>query len=278
MAFQKSKCCMTAPASNSKTSRLVEGIGRWALIRLSAIGDVFLTIISAFANLVPSVRQGGAAIRPVLFKQVYFTGLEASGIIVTIAAIIGTVIIAQTISLVGDNGTLTGKILVWVVLRELAPLLTAVIIVARSGTAIAAELGSMKINGEIETIEMLGIPTDRYLILPRIMGVTTSVVILTFYFVMAAFAVSFFVASIGWHIPYEQFVQGIMTALGVSEVIMMCSKSVLFGLTISSICCCYGLAVGTSLTEIPQAATRAVMNSLFAVFLLDGLITYLASF
>ena len=65
----------------------------------------------------------------------------------------------------------SGKILVWVVMRELAPLLTATIVIARSGTAIATELGSMKINGEIDAIEMLGIPADRYLILPRILNI-----------------------------------------------------------------------------------------------------------
>jgi phospholipid/cholesterol/gamma-HCH transport system permease protein len=252
-------------------------LGRWVLKRLSFVLEVFGLLGQALTNVLPSVRHGLAAIRVVLYKQVYFTGLEASGIIVTIAAILGAVIITQVVSLVGDNGSLTGKILVWVVMRELAPLLTAIIVIARSGTAIAAELGSMKINGEIETIEMLGIPPDRYLILPRIAGVTVSVVILTVYFVLTSCLASFLIASGVWHIPYQQFVQGIMLSLGVTEVVVLLAKSVAFGLFISATCCWYGLNVGRSATEIPQAATRAVMSSLFAVFFLDGVITYLAS-
>jgi phospholipid/cholesterol/gamma-HCH transport system permease protein len=252
-------------------------LGRWSIIRLSIAADIFGMIGTALKNVLPALRHGNNAIRSVLLKQIYFTGLQASGIIVTIAVILGTVVITQVVSLVGANGALTGKILVWVVLRELAPLLTAIIVIARSGTAIAAELGSMKINGEIEAIELLGIPADRYLILPRILGVTISVVILTFYFVLSACMASFLIASFGWHIPYQQFVQGIMLSLGASEVIVLFSKSLIFGLFVSATCCCYGLSVGRSATEIPQAATKAVMTSLIAVFFLDGLITCLAS-
>lgn len=257
---------------------MIASLGRWVITRFSVFVEILLTIVQAFRDYFASFRQGRAVIRMVFFKQVYFTGLEGSGIIVSVAVILGTVIIAQVVSLVGDNGSLTGKILVWVVLRELAPLLTAVIVVARSGTAIAAELGTMKINGEIEAIEILGIPTQRYLILPRIFGVTTSVVVLTVYFVLTAFIGSFLIASIGWHLPYDQFIQGILSSLGIKEVVVLFTKSLLFGLFVSSTCCCYGLSVGRSATEIPQAATRAVMTSLFTVFLLDGLITWISSF
>jgi phospholipid/cholesterol/gamma-HCH transport system permease protein len=260
-----------------KRTDIFSRLGRWSLRRFSIVYEACALLVQALKDILPSFRHGYAAIRNVFLKQVYFTGLEASVIIVTIAAILGAVIIIQVVSLVGNNGSLTGKILVWVVMRELAPLLTAIIVIARSGTAIAAELGSMKIGGEIDAIEMLGIPSGRYLILPRILGVTASVVILTVYFVLTSFSASFLIASFVWHIPYQQFVQGIMLSLGAAEVALLCAKSLAFGLFVSATCCCYGLNVGRSATEIPQAATKAVMSSLFAVFFLDGLITYLAS-
>jgi len=103
------------------------------------------------------------------------------------------------------------------------------------------------------------------LILPHILGVTTSVVILTFYFVLSSCFASFLIASLGWHIPYQQFVRGIMLSLGATEVIVLFSKSVIFGLFVSATCC-YGLSVGYSVTEFPKVATKAVMTSLFAVF------------
>jgi phospholipid/cholesterol/gamma-HCH transport system permease protein len=252
-------------------------LGRWSILRLSVAADICATIGTALKNALLMLLHGNKAIRTVLLKQIYFTGLEAFGIIVTIAILLGTVVITQVVSLVGANGALTGKILVWVVLRELAPLLTAIVVIARSGTAIAAELGNMKINGEINALEMMGIPAERYLLLPRIVGVTSSLVILTIYFVMTSFGSSFIVAFLGWHISLEQFVQGILSALSGKDILVLLCKSTLFGLCISSTCCRYGLSVGRSVTEIPQAATKAVMTSLTVVFVLDGVLSYLSA-
>ncbi|QEM68280.1 ABC transporter permease [Geobacter sp. FeAm09] len=254
---------------------MFSALGRWAIIRFSIVMDILATMGRAGRSVLS--LEGRAAVRAVFMKQIYFTGLEASGIIMTIALILGTVIITQVVSLVGDNGFLTGKILVWVVLRELAPLLTAIVVIARSGTAIAAELGAMKINGEIEALETMGIPSEHYLIFPRVAGVTVSVVILTVYFVLTAFIGSFLIASVGWHVPYEQFIQGILAALGVKEVVVPLFKSVLFGLCTSATCCCFGLSVDRSVTEVPQVATKGVMASLFIVFFMNALVTYLSS-
>lgn len=256
---------------------MIIALGRWSIIRLSIAADIFSMIATALKNVLPALRHGNKAIRSVLLKQLYFTGLEASGIIITIAVILGTVVITQVVNLVGSNGALMGKMLVWVVLRELAPLLTAIIVIARSGTAIAAELGSMKINGEIDSLEMMGIPTERYLLLPRIIGVTGSLVLLTIYFVMASCIASFAIASLGWHVSLEQFSQGVISVLGGKEILLLFCKSTLFGLCISATCCSYGLSVGRSVTEIPQAATKAVMTSLIVVFMLDGLLSYLSA-
>lgn len=252
-------------------------LGRIFVARMSIVYDVLSLLVQALGNMLTFFGQGRVPTRLVLYKQIFFTGLQAVSIIVSIAVILGTVIIAQVVSLVGANGSLAGKVLVWVVLRELAPLLTAMIVIARSGTAIATELGYMRINGEIDAIEMMGIPSARYLILPRVCGVTVAVVVLAVYFVLTAFAGGFAVASLVWHISYDQFSQGILASLGPNEIVVFFCKSVLFGLFVSAACCCYGLRVHKSSTEVPQMATRAVITSLFLIFFLDGLVTYLSS-
>lgn len=250
---------------------------RWLSLRIAVAARILLMLVNLPAQLAGSLRHGRAAIRVVLLRQMYFTGFEACSIIIAVAAILGIVVITQVVSLAGSSAALTGKILVWVVLRELAPLLTAIIVIARSGTAIATELGSMKINGEIDSLEMMGIPVERYLILPRILGVTASIAVLTVYFVLAASLAGFLAASLGWHIPFEPFIQGVLSAVGIKEIMVLFCKSVLFGLFISVVCCSYGMHVGHNPNEIPQAATRSVMISLFLVVALDGLITYLSS-
>ncbi len=212
----------------------------------------------------------------VYLRQVYFSGLEAMRIVLATALAIGTVVISQSISIAGgESGFLTGKLMTWIVVRELGPLLTAIIVIARSGTAISAELSQMKISGELEFIAGLGIPVERYLVMPRIMGMTTALVILTIYFEAAALVGGFMIASFGWHVPYELYYQGIFSVLTLSGVAASLAKSALFGLVVAAICCRTGRAVGRSVTQIPQAATRGVMQSLFLILMLDGLLSLL---
>ncbi len=253
--------------------------GGWILTKLYFVGAVLDLLFSTVTSFVKTPFITNDAIRLVLMKQMYFSGLEAVKIVLFMALVLGTVIVSQVVGLVGgDSGSLTGKVLVWVVFRELGSLLTAIIVIARSGTAIAAELGAMKLNGEIESLELMGISPEQYLILPRIIGVMAAVVVLTAYFVVTAFAGGFLIAYFAHHVPYSQFVQGILASLGLSEAIFLGIKSFVFGLCIPLICCQSALSVGTSATEIPQAATRAVINSLFTVFLFNGLITFVSTF
>jgi phospholipid/cholesterol/gamma-HCH transport system permease protein len=212
-------------------------------------------------------------VRSVFYRQLYFSGIEALSKIALIGVLIGIVIITQVMNIVGSNAVLTGKILLWTVVREFGPLLAAIIIIARSCSAIASELGSMKINREVESLRIMGIDPLRYLIIPRIAGITTSVFILTFYFQITAIAGGLALSAIFMDIPFFQHLRGIFSALSLFEIVASLLKSAVFGLAISIVSCYHGFGVKASITEIPQASTRAVMQSLFLVFVSDGIIT-----
>lgn len=217
-------------------------------------------------------------VRNVLHRQIFFTGIEAMGRVAVIGTLIGIVIITQVASIVGVNALLTGKILLWIVVRELGPLLSAIIVITRSGTAIASELASMKIEGEVENLRLMGInPTD-YLIVPRIAGITISIFILSFYFQFAAIAGGLVLSSVFIDFPMLQQIDGIFSALSISEISVSLLKSLIFGLLISTVACSQGLSVRSSITEIPQAAARAVMQCLFVVIVADGIISVLSSY
>lgn len=238
--------------------------------------DLIEMIALAFRDGFNAIRSGSVPVLNVYLRQVYFTGLQALRIILVTSLMIGTVVNTQIISIGGAGSeSLTGKVMVWIVVRELAPLLTAIIVIARSGTAISVELSQMKIAGEIDYLESLGIPTANYLIMPRLFGVATAVLLLTVYFDIAALLGGFCVVSLGWHVPWEQYSQGIFSVLTITELAASLLKSVLFGLFIAAICCWQGINVDRSVTQIPQAATRAVMQSLFFLFIIDGIASLL---
>src|SRR5665647_1065951 len=256
---------------------MISKLGKWVIDVACSLFKLIVLLVSACKNIPNPLNPSFRPISQVFLKQVYFTGFESLKIVIIISLAIGTVLIAQIISLVGaGNESLIGKVLVWVVIRELGPLLTAVIVIARSGTAIATELGFMKINGEIDSIESLGIPVQQYLVMPRIFGVTSAVIILTIYFEIFSILGGFFVASVGWHVSFEKFSQGILATLTVWELSLSVVKSLFFGLFLSAACCRHGLGVGKSMTQVPQAATRGVMQSLFLIFILDGIITFVS--
>lgn len=256
---------------------MLAAAGRKGIDALTFLGGTSLLAVRALREIPGSLRHGFRPVFLVLLKQVYFTGVEASAIIVSLFFLIGTLIIWQIISFAGvGSAPLTGKVLVWIVVRELGPVLTAVIVIARSGTAIATELASMKIGGEIDVLESLGIPAERYLILPRILGVAAAVVSLTLYAEVVAVAGGFLAGSLAWGFSLEQYNEGIVPFLTIREIGISVFKSFSFGLIIAGVCCSQGLSVEGSPTQIPQAATKGVMRSLLLVFLVDAVITVTA--
>ena len=212
--------------------------------------------------------------RQVFLKQIYFTGVEALGAVSFIAVLSGIVITTQITSLVGVNATLTAKIMLWTVVRELGPLLTAIIIIARSSSAAASELAAMKVHGELNALRQMGIDPLDYLIVPRIAGITLSVMAVTFYFQMTAIVFGIGFTSLTHGIPFAGTLASVVSLLSLHEVLASFFKTLSFGLVISITSCYYGLRAPLSATAIPQAATAAVMRNLLTIFFLDGLITY----
>lgn len=239
-----------------------------AMVTLMEIGEL---IGDAFRHLPRILGAGKVPVARVLLKQIYFTGIQTLYAVLMLALALGVVIITQVNSIAdAGSGSLTGKVLVWVVVRELGPLLTALVVVARSGTAMATELAHMKLGGELEALEAMAIPVKHYLIMPRIFGMAIALFILSLYFQLTAVAGGFVVASLNRHVSYAQFLQGIVSVLTPGELALSGLKSFLFGLVVAATSCRQGLGVGQSITQVPQASTRAVMQSLLLVFLIDA--------
>jgi len=164
--------------------------------------------------------------------------------------------------------------MLWTVVRELGPLLTAIIIIARSSSASASELAAMKVHGELNALRQMGIDPMDYLIVPRIAGITLSVMAVTFYFQMIAIVFGIGFTSLTHGIPFAGTLASVVSLLSLGEVLASFFKTLSFGLVISITSCYYGLRAPLSATAIPQAATAAVMRNLLTIFFLDGLITY----
>lgn len=257
--------------------RILSYLGSFVLDRLSVSYEILKVISSSVSSMLLRFRLVNKATFNVLLKQIYFTGLEAIPIMSWIALILGLIIVTQSLNILPKLGgeSLIGKIFVWVVIREVGPIFASVIVIARSGTAIASELGSMKISKELTALEVMGIDPMQYLIAPRVIGTAISVFVLTFYFEAVSVLGGYLLAGFGKNISFSVYIGSIIEAMGFLEVAVSLLKSLLFGLIIGAVCSYYGLTVQKSITQIPQKTTRAVIGSLRMVFVTDAVITFI---
>jgi phospholipid/cholesterol/gamma-HCH transport system permease protein len=234
------------------------------------VRDSLALAVQVFHALPEVVRW---PVRRALLKQLYFTGIQSVGPITVMGFLAGLIVVMQVSNLVGRNELLTLQTLIWTVVRELGPLFTAIVIVGRSSSAIASELAAMQVNGEIKSLQRMGISPVGYLVVSRILAMTMTSLALTFYFLVVAIGTGMIVTA--WHIDVSLLgeVSHFFEMISYTEISAAMLKSVCFGMLMSFVPCYYGLSVKQSMTEIPVAASRAVMRSLMAVFACDGLIT-----
>jgi len=213
----------------------------------------------------------------VLIMQILFTGVEALTISAILAMGIGAAINIIGSSLLPAFGAsqLMYTILIVIITRELGPLLTAFIIIARSGTAIATELGSMVVSHEIEAYISVGINPISYLAVPRFIGVTVAIFILNIYFNIFGLMGSFLIVQLVKPLPPLDYLSGIFATLTPKDLFSGLIKSIVFGMIVSTIACYEGFNVERSTTEVPVAGIKAVGNSFVMCIVADILITVL---
>lgn len=210
-----------------------------------------------------------------MLKQLYFTGTESISTVGVVGFVVGLIVITQINNLVGRNELLTLQIMVWTLVRELGPLLTAIVIIGRSSSAFASELSSMQVNGEIKSLRYMGISPISYLVLPRVLAMALASIALTFYFQVVAISTGWIVTTMRMDIALSSQIFNFFEIIDFREIASSLIKSAVFGVLVSVVSCYHGLRRKTAMTEVPQAVSQAVIRSLMAVFVGDGIITVL---
>jgi len=214
----------------------------------------------------------------VLVMQILFTGVEALVIISILALALGAIIIVQGSTLLRSFGQnqLMYSILVVVITRELGPVLTAFVIISRSGTAIATELATMVISSEVQAYIAFGVNPITYLVVPRIIGVVVATFVLSIYFSLFGLLGSWLPASLVTPLSFNDYIEGLLGALKAQDLLISLIKAFVFGAIVALISTFQGFSVNRSTTEIPTAGIRAVGASVVWVIVSDAIITVLS--
>ena len=227
-------------------------------------------------------RTWVGAVRKAFARQVLDIGVEPVGFVCAAAVFVGISVVVQLTFWTGEAGQsqLLGPLLVAVVARELGPVLINLIVIVRSGSAMATELGVRKINGDVQALETQGGDPFLQLVLPRVLGMAVATFCLTVVFILVAFASGFFFAA--WMGKGSRdlllFADTLSSAVQPKDILNILAKSILPALFASASCCIGGLGVGDSDAEIPAATQRALTRSvagLFVICAVVSLLTYL---
>ena len=241
---------------------------RW-LSRLGALARFLFSTLWAWHSL---PRAGRRVVRRVFVNQVWFTAIQAIPLIAMLAGILSFLVISQAVRELGRLGAteLIGTLMVVVIVRELGPLLTALAIVGRSGTAIAAELATNRVMGEIDALEGMGIDPIHYLVLPRFLGAIVSVFGLIIIFDLAA-VLAGLAGAVANGMTSSRYVQIVLDTLTLRDVGLTVGKGLVFGIVIGTVPSFHGLRTGRAATEVPISAAQAVVVSIVGIFVLSAI-------
>jgi phospholipid/cholesterol/gamma-HCH transport system permease protein len=238
--------------------------------------DFFWFTIQTISELL-HVRANRHVSNLVIVRQILFTGFEALPLIGFIALAIGGLVIMQGYELLSNfgQGIWVHIILVRVVVGELSGIITALVVIARSGTAISTELGNMVVSREMNLLRSFGISPLVYLVVSRIIGVVIAMAVLTLYFNIIAVVGGWLFSQFFNNLEFRAFVNDFFSQLRLSYILMGFLKSVVFGLIIAITASYHGMSVQRASTEVPQRTIRAVVSSIFTVIITDIIITWL---
>ncbi len=249
-------------------------IGRMILRFIETLHGLGAFTLITLSVAIRKINRCPEVIRPLIRAQIYRAGVRLLPMASFLAFALGLVIIGQTVSLLSRVGAqnYAGLVMVTVVVRELGPLVTALLVLARIGTAIVIELGLARVQGEVEALEALGIDPVHYLVVPRVLGLALAIFSLTIYLILMALGSGYLFAFLQ-DVPLKpgDYFSQLAGALRWQDFALLALKTCSFGAIIAIVTCYQGLAQPLRMEEVAGATTRAVVEGVMTCIFLDAL-------
>jgi phospholipid/cholesterol/gamma-HCH transport system permease protein len=266
--------CVPAGGRESLHWAYAHYVGREIFRFLAAARRLTAFTLVTFGVFLTKLRVAPDVTFPSIRIELANSGSRLMPMFLFMSAALGLAVIGQAVSWFGKLGanSYLGTILVVVVVRELGPLLAALLVLARAGARTAIDLATTRALGEVEALEALGIDPIHYLVVPRVIGMALGVFALTTYFILGVLGFGYLFAFLN-RVPlrpgeYAAQIAGAMSGL---DFVLVSIKSCLFGTCIGIITCYQGLAQPLRLEEVSRASVNAVVQCVIACVLLDAL-------
>ncbi|MGA2279230.1 MAG: ABC transporter permease [Verrucomicrobiota bacterium] len=236
------------------------------------VGEIFLLFWRTLLSLPQAWRQ-----RQKVFDQFYEIGNASLLMVCILSFFIGAVIALQTGPVLVERGltSAVGGIVGIAMAKELAPVLMAILIAGRIGSAMAAEIGSMRVYQEIDALRTMNINPVHYLVLPRLIAIAVALPMLVVFGILVGWLGGAVIADTNSHIaiPFQAFWANLRDVVELKDVANGVFKSFCFALIIGVVSCHQGLTTIGGPRGIGRSVTKAVVNSIVLIVIFDYMLT-----
>ncbi len=249
---------------------MITAIGRYVLNVVRGLGEFFLFVQSFF---------GWLGRRPfrlrVVLQQMEFIGVKSFGVVSLTAVFTGMVFALQTgyAFRLFHAESMVGSTVGLALTREIGPVFTALMVVARAGSAMAAEIGTMKVTEQVDAMDVMAINPIHYLVVPRVVAATLMVPCLTCFFAFIGSVGAYFVATQLLQINPAAFMQKLTYYVDTKDLLGGLIKSVLFGFVLALISCYRGYRTEGGAKGVGRSTTEAVVMASVSILVLDYFVT-----
>lgn len=210
-----------------------------------------------------------------LREQLYSIGVMSLGVVAITGFTTGFVLAAQSFYQLGEKGLggLTGLLVGKAMITELGPILTAFMIAGRVGSAMCAEIGSMKVTEQIDALQSMAVHPTAYLVMPRIIACMYMVPLLTLFSMLMGILGGYFIAAPLLHMSPTSFLEPMRTHITLFDLSTGLIKSWIFGILLATVCCYKGLKTTGGAAGVGRAITQSVVTSYILILVFDFLLT-----
>lgn len=250
-------------------------IGNTAGELLSGTARLGVLFAQTFKYFVGVIVRPRTLPRETFSYQMMTMGLDSVGIIALVGASVGAVLALQAAYSLKDFGALnyTGSLVCVAMARELGPLIAAIVICGRIGARIAAELGSMQVQEEVDALTTMAIHPIRYLVLPRVLALMIMLPCLTIIANWMGMLGGYLIGKFALGINPEVYIANSIRALVIKDIYTGLAKTEIFSVLIALVSCYQGLSVSGGSDAVGKATTEAVVISIVLIIVVDCLAT-----
>ncbi len=251
---------------------IIESVGHQVLRLLDHLSTMLMVLGQVVLDTVYLVRQPARIPWREISSNIYRTGTQALGITALVGFLVGVVLSylsAQQLKLFGADAFII-NILGISVIRELGPVLAAILIAGRSGSAITAQLGVMRVTQELDAMAVMGIPQTLRLILPKMLALAVSMPLIVLWTNAIALMGGMVSAQAELGISYSYFLSSLPDAVPIANLWLGLGKGVVFGFLIALVACHFGLRIEPNTESLGIGTTNSVVTSITVVIIVDA--------